>query len=172
MKGSLLALSASLAIIAAIVWPRPQFALSDRDEDHNEVSRSYQAYVQAWKSKDIAALEKLISNDYMAMNYENRLSTKELELATAKDDLAWNAMTKIDLTKLGLDFRAPVFLFEGRHDPYCPPSLIWDYHESIKAPHKEFVGLKILAIFHFRRATEICERIGPASLAFGQQLTM
>jgi pimeloyl-ACP methyl ester carboxylesterase len=47
-------------------------------------------------------------------------------------------MMKIDLVKLGLDFRAPVFLFEGRHDPYCPPSLIWDYHESIKAPYKEF----------------------------------
>jgi proline iminopeptidase len=45
---------------------------------------------------------------------------------------------KIDLAKLGLDFRAPVFLFEGRHDPYCPPSLIWDYNESIKAPYKEF----------------------------------
>ena len=23
--------------------------------------------------------------------------------------------------------RAPVFLFERRHDPYCPPYLIWDY---------------------------------------------
>jgi ketosteroid isomerase-like protein len=93
MKGSLLTVSASLVMIAAIVWPRPQFASSDRDKDDNEVSRSYQAYVQAWKNKDIAALEKLISNDYMAMNYENRLSTKELELATAKDDLTWNSMT-------------------------------------------------------------------------------
>ena len=46
---------------------------------------------------------------------------------------------KVDLNKLGFDFRAPVFFFEGRHDPYCPPSLIWEYNESIKAPHKEFI---------------------------------
>jgi ketosteroid isomerase-like protein len=93
MKGSLLTVSASFAMIGALLWSAPQFASSDRDKDDNEVSRSYQAYVQAWKNKDIAALEKLISNDYMAMNYENRLSTKELELATAKDDLTWNSMT-------------------------------------------------------------------------------
>jgi ketosteroid isomerase-like protein len=93
MKGSLLTVSASFAMIGALLWSAPQFSSSDRDKDDNEVSRSYQAYVQAWKSKDIAALEKLISNDYMAMNYENRLSTKELELATAKDDLTWNSMT-------------------------------------------------------------------------------
>jgi ketosteroid isomerase-like protein len=28
----------------------------------------------------------------MAMNYENRLSNKDVELATAKEDLAWNSM--------------------------------------------------------------------------------
>jgi ketosteroid isomerase-like protein len=93
MKGTLLTVSASFAMIGALLWSAPQLSSSDRDKDDNEVSRSYQAYVQAWKSKDIAALEKLISNDYMAMNYENRLSTKELELATAKDDLTWNSMT-------------------------------------------------------------------------------
>jgi ketosteroid isomerase-like protein len=92
MKRSLLAVIPALAMIAAIFWSRPQFASNDRDKDDNEVSRSYQAYVQAWKNKDIAALEKIISNDYMAMNYENRLSNKEVELATAKEDLAWNSM--------------------------------------------------------------------------------
>ena len=46
---------------------------------------------------------------------------------------------KIDLNKLGSEFRAPIFFFEGRHDPYCRPSLIWDYSQSIKAPQKEFV---------------------------------
>lgn len=92
MKGTLLAVVASLAMIAAIFWPRPQFASSDRETDDKEVSRSYEAYVQAWKTKDIAALEKSISNDYMAVNYENRLSNKDVELATAKEDLAWNSM--------------------------------------------------------------------------------
>jgi proline iminopeptidase len=48
-------------------------------------------------------------------------------------------MAKLDLNKLGFDFRAPIFFFEGRHDPYCPASLIWDYTQTIKAPQKEFV---------------------------------
>jgi hypothetical protein len=67
IKGNLLAVVA-LAMSAAIFWPRPRFASSDRDEDDKEVARSYQAYVLAWKTKDIAGFEKLISNDYMAMD--------------------------------------------------------------------------------------------------------
>lgn len=93
MKGSLLAVSACLAMIPAILWSAPQFSSGDRDRADDKVSWSYRAYVQAWRTKDIAALEKLISKDYMAINYENRLSNKEVELATAKDDLAWNSMT-------------------------------------------------------------------------------
>jgi pimeloyl-ACP methyl ester carboxylesterase len=48
-------------------------------------------------------------------------------------------LTKVDLNKLGSDFRAPIFFFEGRHDPYCRPSLIWEYSQTIKAPQKEFI---------------------------------
>lgn len=58
-------------------------------------------------------------------------------------------MMKIDLTKLGLDFRAPVLFFEGRHDPYCPPSLIWEYSQAIKAPHKQFVWFDNAGHFPF-----------------------
>ncbi len=46
---------------------------------------------------------------------------------------------KIDLAKLGSDFRAPIFFFEGKQDPYTRSSLIWEYSQTIKAPHKEFV---------------------------------
>jgi len=35
-------------------------------------------------------------------------------------------LANLDLNKLGLDFGAPVFFFEGRYDPWCPPSLIWE----------------------------------------------
>ena len=75
-------------------------------------------------------------------------------------------MMKIDLTKLGLDFRAPVFLFEGRHDPYCPPSLIWDYNESIKAPYKEFIWFDNSGHFPFfeeqqKFANELVQRVLP-----------
>jgi len=58
-------------------------------------------------------------------------------------------MMKIDLSKLGPDFQAPVLFFEGRHDPYCPPSLIWEYSQAIKAPHKEFIWFDNAAISCF-----------------------
>jgi proline iminopeptidase len=46
---------------------------------------------------------------------------------------------KIDLHSLGLDFREPIFFFEGRYDPYCRPSLVVGYTQTIKAPQKEVV---------------------------------
>jgi proline iminopeptidase len=46
---------------------------------------------------------------------------------------------KVNLSQLGFDFRAPIFFFEGRRDPYTRPSLIWEYIQTIKAPQKEFI---------------------------------
>ena len=57
------------------------------------MKQAYEAYVQAWKTKDIAALRKLISDDYMAMNADSKLSDKENEIATAKTDAEWISMT-------------------------------------------------------------------------------
>jgi pimeloyl-ACP methyl ester carboxylesterase len=54
-------------------------------------------------------------------------------------DIMLPQVAKVDLSQLGFDFRAPIFFFEGRRDPYCPPSLIWEYSQTITAPHKEFV---------------------------------
>ena len=42
--------------------------------------------MQAWKTKDIPALQKLISDEYMAMNFEDKLGDKEKELTTANGD--------------------------------------------------------------------------------------
>lgn len=41
------------------------------------MKQAYEAYVQAWKTMDLAALQKLISDEYMAMNIESKLSDKE-----------------------------------------------------------------------------------------------
>jgi ketosteroid isomerase-like protein len=38
-------------------------------------------------------LQNLISDDYMAVNFENKVSSKEIEIATAKNDAAWDAMS-------------------------------------------------------------------------------
>lgn len=73
---------------------------------------------------------------------------------------------KIDLNKLGPDFRVPIFFFEGRQDPYCRPSLIWNYSQSIKAPRKEFIWFEHSGHFPFfeeqrRFADELVERVLP-----------
>jgi proline iminopeptidase len=75
-------------------------------------------------------------------------------------------MMKIDLTKLGSDFRTPVLFFEGRHDPYCPPSLIWDYSQAINAPHKEFIWFENAGHFPFfeeqqKFADELLQKVLP-----------
>jgi ketosteroid isomerase-like protein len=49
--------------------------------------------VEAWKSKDLTGLQHVIADDYMALNSENKVSSKENEIATAKSDPVWNQMT-------------------------------------------------------------------------------
>lgn len=46
---------------------------------------------------------------------------------------------KANLTQPGSEFRVPIFFFEGRKDPFCRPSLVWDYSQAIQAPQKEFI---------------------------------
>lgn len=58
-------------------------------------------------------------------------------------------IANLDLTKLGLDFHTPIFFFEGRHDPYCPSSLTWDYSRTITAPQKGFVWFENSGHFPF-----------------------
>jgi len=75
-------------------------------------------------------------------------------------------LVKIDLGKLGPDFRAPIFFFEGRYDPYCRPSLIWDYTQTVKAPQKQFVYFNNSGHFPFfeeqkKFADELVQRVLP-----------
>ncbi|HLW53291.1 MAG TPA: alpha/beta fold hydrolase [Candidatus Angelobacter sp.] len=58
-------------------------------------------------------------------------------------------LTSLDLSKLGPEFRVPVFFFEGRQDPFCRPSLIRDYSQTITAPKKEFVWFESSGHFPF-----------------------
>jgi pimeloyl-ACP methyl ester carboxylesterase len=75
-------------------------------------------------------------------------------------------MLKMDLSKLGPSFRAPVFFFEGRHDQFCRPSLIWDYTQTINAPQKGFIWFDNSAHFPFyeeqqKFTAELVERVLP-----------
>jgi len=90
MKTRVFSLAGPLLIVA-LTYPLAASAQS-RNDDESAVKDAYRAYVQAWKTKDLAALEKLISPDYLAVNFEGKLSTRENELATAKSDNEWDAM--------------------------------------------------------------------------------
>jgi proline iminopeptidase len=75
-------------------------------------------------------------------------------------------VSRVDLNKLGLDFRAPIFFFDGRHDPYCPSSLVWEYTQTIKAPQKEFVWFENSGHFPFfeerqKFADELFQKVLP-----------
>jgi ketosteroid isomerase-like protein len=50
------------------------------------VETAYKAYLRAWKDKDYAALDRLLSDDYKAVNFRGIVSTKANEIATAKED--------------------------------------------------------------------------------------
>jgi ketosteroid isomerase-like protein len=83
--------SAIAMMIAVVCWFVPQRAVSQTDNGE-AVRRAYEAYVHAWKTKDIGALQRLISNEYMAMNFESKLSDKENEIVTANTDAEWILM--------------------------------------------------------------------------------
>jgi pimeloyl-ACP methyl ester carboxylesterase len=75
-------------------------------------------------------------------------------------------IAKVDLNGLGSDFRAPIFFFEGRHDPYSPSSLIWEYIQTIKAPRKEFIWFENSGHFPFfeeqqRFGDQLIQRVLP-----------
>jgi len=79
-------------------------------------------------------------------------------------------LMKIDLDKLGYGFRAPLFFFEGRNDPYARPSLIWDYYQRIQAPQKGFVWFENSGHFPFyeeqeKFADELVQRVLPLATA-------
>jgi ketosteroid isomerase-like protein len=72
---------------------RPSPSLAEIEKDNVEAQQAYRDYVEAWKLKDIAALEKAISGDYMAVDFRGKVSDKENEIATAKTDAEWTSMT-------------------------------------------------------------------------------
>ncbi len=72
----------------------------------------------------------------------------------------------MDLSKLGPDFRVPVFFFQGRHDPYCRPSLVQEYSQTIKAPQKDLIWFENSGHFPFfeekqKFADELFQRVLP-----------
>lgn len=52
--------------------------------------------------------------------------------------------SKVDLRKLGLTFKMPVFMVMGEHDLVTVPEVAKPYFDEIKAPHKEYFLLPLV----------------------------
>jgi ketosteroid isomerase-like protein len=76
----------STALLSAPQRPSspPQSNASTREQ--SAVEAAYKAYLRAWKDKDYAALDRLLSDEYKAVNFRGIVSTKANEIATAKED--------------------------------------------------------------------------------------
>jgi ketosteroid isomerase-like protein len=72
---------------------RPSPSFGELEKDNLEAQQAYRHYVEAWKLKGIAALENVISGDYMAVDFHGKASDKENEITTAKADAEWIPMT-------------------------------------------------------------------------------
>jgi pimeloyl-ACP methyl ester carboxylesterase len=81
-------------------------------------------------------------------------------------------VSKVDLTQLGSGFAVPILFFEGRHDPYCRPSLVQEYSQTITAPKKEVIWFEDSGHFPFfeekqKFTNKLFQRVLP--LAVSQQ---
>jgi len=102
-------------------------AQEQRNVDQVEIA--FRNYVAAWKAKDVAALQKLIADDYMVMSPSGEVSTKEKELASVQSDPPYDEM-KVEeihtrlfgdtamatglITASGKDTKGDPFNYEGR----------------------------------------------------------
>jgi proline iminopeptidase len=107
----------------------------------------------------VSAPEYSLADDYAFIHGQQSLFSLKIMLPQ---------VLKVDLGKLGSNFGAPIFFFEGRHDPYTRSSLIWDYTQTIKAPQKEFVWFDNSGHFPFfeekqKFTDELVQRVLPVA---------
>lgn len=93
MRGSFPRMIASILAAVALCSPVLSRPAGRPANDEESAKDAYRQYVLAWKSKDVASLRQLIADDYMAVNGQGEVSTKENAIATASTDLVWDVMT-------------------------------------------------------------------------------
>ena len=93
------ALGRQSIVIAALLWvtcvfspSTPQASAQAQTAEESTVSCVYRAYLRAWKERDYVALDRLLSDNYAAVNFKGIVSTKSNEIATAKEDRDYTAM--------------------------------------------------------------------------------
>src|SRR5246127_14613 len=77
-------LGSGIVSSAAYLYSPPMHSETSVKEQ-SVVEAAYKAYLRAWKDKDSATLDRLLSDDYKAVNFYGIVSTKANEIATAKE---------------------------------------------------------------------------------------
>jgi pimeloyl-ACP methyl ester carboxylesterase len=114
----------------------------------------------------VSAPEYSLADDYSFIHGQTSLFSVKILLPEAM---------KVDLTKLGPDFRVPIFFFEGKDDQYCRPSLIWEYTQTINAPEKEFIWFENSGHFPFfeeqqKFSNELVQKVLPLTASVNGHL--
>jgi len=148
-----------------VPYPTP-----DADQKKEQVARNWEGQLLGPPPAGISFTDggRLLTDLFSAPEYSLVDDVGFLRGMSFSLDTFFPQVTKVDLAKLGLEFRVPIFFFEGRYDQYCPSSLIWDYSEEIKAPQKEFVWFEKSGHFPFfeeqqKFGNELFERLLPLS---------
>ena len=89
--GRLASLSTAIVVGGSMFYPpvhihSPAMQRQTSVSEQSVVEAAYKAYLRAWKDKDYATLDQLLSDDYKAVNFRGIVSTKANEIATAKED--------------------------------------------------------------------------------------
>lgn len=91
VSGRLASLMTVVALASSIFCTTAQRTSSMPQSDASATEQiaveiAYKAYLRAWKDKDYAALDRLLNDDYRAVNFRGIVSTKANEIATARED--------------------------------------------------------------------------------------
>lgn len=129
-----------------VPYPTP-----DADRGKEQVARNWEGQLLGPPPSGISFTDgrRLLTDLFSAPEYSLVDDYGFLRGMSLSIDTMFSQVRGINLTKLGLEFLAPIFFFEGRYDQYCPSSLIWDYSQTMNAPHKEFVWFEKSGHFPF-----------------------
>jgi pimeloyl-ACP methyl ester carboxylesterase len=135
------------------------------DGDHMGVAKKWEQELLGVLPSGAVFLDtrRLLTDLVSAPEYSLVDDYRWLEAQSFSEALVPELM-QVDLTQLGPVFQVPIFFFEGRHDEYCPPSLVWEYYQTVKAPQKEFVWFENSGHFPFfeerqKFADELIQRV-------------
>jgi proline iminopeptidase len=65
-------------------------------------------------------------------------------------DLLLPELAKLNLADMGYEYRVPIFLLEGRHDPYTPANLAKEFFDKLNDRDKQFEWFEDSGHFPFR----------------------